>query len=109
MGKHDCHLARSAFEAASTLVAGRRTAAAPRRPAVAPRHTCVARVAARWQTCNEVRDAMLKLGKFWKVLGCVQGQKRPPAEVAKEVEENTFKKAKEMLIGSVARRNLSAL
>ena len=45
---------------------------------------------------------MLKLGKFWNVLGKVQGQKRPAAEVAREVEESMLKKAKDTLSGSVA-------
>ena len=46
---------------------------------------------------------MLKLGTLWDVPRHVKGNKRPPAEVAKEVEENMLKKAKKMLIGSVAK------
>ena len=36
---------------------------------------------------NSVRGAMLKLGSRWDVKGKVQGRKRPPADVAKELEE----------------------
>ena len=51
---------------------------------------------------NKVRDAMLKLGTFWDVPRKVAGKKRAPAEVAQEVEENMLKKAKKMLMDSVA-------
>ena len=37
---------------------------------------------------NKVRDAMLKLGKFWQVPRKVTGQMRPPSEVAEAVEAN---------------------
>ena len=41
---------------------------------------------------NKARDAMLKLGTLWGVPRQVEGKKRPPAEVAREVEENMLKK-----------------
>ena len=52
---------------------------------------------------HKIRDAMLKLGMRWGVPGKVKGKKRPPAEVAQEIEENMLKKAKKILIGSVAK------
>ena len=51
---------------------------------------------------HKLRDAMLKLGARWDVPRQVEGKKRPPAEVAQEVEENMLKKAKRMLSDSVA-------
>ena len=50
---------------------------------------------------HKIRDAMLKLGTLWDVPRQVEGKKRPPAEVAQEIEENMLKKAKKILIGSV--------
>ena len=52
---------------------------------------------------NKIRDAMLKLGTLWDVPRKVEGKKRPPAEVAQEIEENMLKTAKTMLSGSVAK------
>ena len=52
---------------------------------------------------HKIRDAMLKLGTLWGVPRQVEGKKRPPAEVAQEIEENMLKKAKKILIGSVAK------
>ena len=49
---------------------------------------------------NKVRDAMLKLGTLWDVPRQVEGMRRPPAEVAQEIEENMLKRAKKILIGS---------
>ena len=50
---------------------------------------------------HKIRDAMLKLGTLWDVPRQVEGKKRPPAEVAQEIEDNMLKKAKKILIGSV--------
>ena len=52
---------------------------------------------------HKIRDAMLKLGTLWDVPRQVEGKKRPPAEVAQEIEEDMLKKAKKILIGSVAK------
>ena len=52
---------------------------------------------------NEVRDAMMKLGPRWDVKQNEQGKKRPPAEVARELEERMHKKARELLSRSVAK------
>ena len=41
---------------------------------------------------NKVRDAMMKLGSIWKVAHKSRGQKRRPAEVAKELEERMLEK-----------------
>ena len=51
---------------------------------------------------HKIRDAMLKLGTLWDVPRNVEGKKRPPAEVAQEIEENMLKKAEKILIGSAA-------
>ena len=53
---------------------------------------------------HKIRDAMVKLGRLWGVSSTVQGKKRPPAEVAQEIEENMLKKAKNIRIGSAADR-----
>ncbi len=52
------------------------------------------------QPSNQVRDAMCKLGPRWGVAQKVRGTKRPPAEVAQDLEEKMLKKAKTMLRGS---------
>ena len=41
-------------------------------------------------------------GAFWGVPRQAEGKKRPPADVAQEIEENMLKKAKKILIGSAA-------
>ena len=51
---------------------------------------------------HKVRDAMMKLGSHWKVAQKSRGQKRRPAEVAKELEERMLEKGKELLTSSVA-------
>ena len=51
---------------------------------------------------NKIRDAMLKLGTLWVVPRQVGGERRPPAEVAHEIEENMLAAATKILIGSVA-------
>ena len=51
---------------------------------------------------NSVRDAMLKLGSQWHVRGKIQGRKRPPADVAKELAELLRKHGIAMLNSSVA-------
>ena len=55
---------------------------------------------------HKLRDAMLKLGTLWDVPRQVAGKKRPPAEVAQELEENMLKKAKRMLSGMVPKLSL---
>ena len=52
---------------------------------------------------NEVRDAMAKLGPRWKVRQKENGKKRPPGEVARDIEESLLDKAKVMLGTSVAK------
>ena len=52
---------------------------------------------------HKIRDAMLKLGTLWDVPRQVEGQKRPPAEVAQEIEDSMLKTATNILIGSVAK------
>ena len=49
---------------------------------------------------HEVRNAMMKLGSHWEVKRCNQGKKRPPAEVAQELDERMRKKARELLSSS---------
>ena len=46
---------------------------------------------------NEVRDAMMKLGSRWEVSQYIQRKKRPPAEVAQELDERMRRKARELL------------
>ena len=58
---------------------------------------------------HKIRDAMLKLGTLWDVPRQVEGKKRPPAEVAQEIEENMLKKAKKILSGgAAAQRQMSS-
>ena len=45
---------------------------------------------------------MLKLGTFWNVQRKVKGNKRPPREVAKELDERMLEKGKELLTANVA-------
>ena len=61
----------------------------------------------KWQSApkatHEVRDAMLKLGSRWDVPRSSQGKKRPPAEVARELEGRMLEQAKELLHSSVVK------
>ena len=54
----------------------------------------------QWKETNnpshEVRDAMAKLGPRWKVRQKENGKKRPPGEVARDIEESLLDKAKVM-------------
>ena len=58
------------------------------------------------QPSNQVRDAMCKLGTRWDVAQKVKGKKRPPAEVAQDLDEKMLKKAKTMLRGSEKHKDL---
>ena len=54
----------------------------------------------QWKETNnpshEVRDAMAKLAPRWKVPQKENGKKRPPGEVARDIEESLLDKAKVM-------------
>ena len=52
---------------------------------------------------HEVRDAMLKLASHWNVTHRAEGKKRSPSEVAKDMEENMFKRAKLVLTSYVSK------
>ena len=61
----------------------------------------------RWQKAERPRnadcDAMTKLGSLWDVKQKVGGKKRPPADVAEDLEKCMLKKAKEVIGGGVAK------
>jgi len=57
-----------------------------------------------WQRATRpthlVRDAMMKLGSRWRVLQKTKGQKRPPADVAIDLERRMLEDANRLLAGN---------
>ena len=57
-----------------------------------------------WQRATRpthlVRDAMMKLGSRWRVLQNTKGQKRPPADVAIDLERRMLEDANRLLAGN---------
>ena len=47
-----------------------------------------------------MRDAMMKLGSRWRVLQTTKGQKRPPADVAIDLERRMLEDANRLLAGN---------
>ena len=66
----------------------------------------------RWRNAktpsNEVRDAMFRLGKPWRVQQSKNGKKRPAIEVANELGERMLKKGKHLLTGSAAQPTMQS-